>query len=266
MKVGVILTGYNMAEYVRPCLDAWIAARVRALGGHTFLICAVSVPFAGFPNDHEDDTVPLLRGELEDGHIDHLITEPKHIPETTARSMALTWLAAQGADVLWQVDMDEFITLDQIAYILKTIEMPGNEWVEWYRLSYKNYIFDDKTYLVDLFQPPRIHRVKSIRYPNLRAHCFIADNDIGYQDKNEPNGTIWPQSSLASGTIVPVGPNAQASAPIRHMTWQNSPRSKHKISYQLDSRRWPTCSFSWDDAKGLIFNPALPAPQVARDE
>ncbi len=260
MKIGIILTGFGMQEYVRPCLDAWIAARdstVRAqkLGGNTFLICAVSLPFAGFPNDGEDQTTDLLRAELAAGHIDYLITEPRNIPETTARSMALTWLAAQGCTLYWQVDVDEMYEIDQIARIVRFTE--ENPWIISFSLSLRNYVFNTSTYLIERFCPSRIHRDMC----GLScAHHFYQDNNIAYHRDTGGGQVIETyDAELPRLTISPM------IADIRHLSWLSDLRSKKKVEYQ--TLRWGAkCSFAWDDTKGLIFNPALPAPQIARDE
>lgn len=252
MTIGVILTGFNMEEYVGPCLDAWRQARDARLDGHDFLICAVSVPFAGFPVSEEDDTVECLAAHLVAGRIDHLIAEPRNIPETTARGMALNWLTLSGADIVWQVDIDEMYEFHEIARIVEFVD--ANPWAAWFRLSLKNYVFDEQTYLTEPFTPPRIHRVRVDGY---RAHSFSGDNDIQYGGAITRD--IVPQSRFPSVTVPP------SVAWVKHLTWQNNDRSRRKIEYQLQGRGWPQCSFAWDDTKGLVFNPALPVPKVARD-
>lgn len=271
MKVGIILTGRNMQEYVVPCLSAWIVARAQKLGGHDYLICAVSVPFAGFPDDHEDDTVPLLRGELEAGRIDHLITEPKNIPETVARGMALTWLRDAGCNISIQVDLDEEYTLDQIDRIFRFVQY--NPFAVALRASLKNYIFDGQTYLIEPFTPMRIHRLRP--RANLEAVGFWADNNVMYIERGRGDdgletGRTIRDSDLATMTIPP------SVAWIRHMTWLSDDRSRRKVAYHenhFNSRpSGVRSSYRWDDAKGLVFNEAYyqyvgqPMPQVARDE
>ncbi len=258
MKVGVILVGYNMEEYVQRCLRAWTDARATKLGGHEFVICAVSLPFAGFPITEEDETTFLLDDYAADGKIDWVISQPRNIPETTARGMALQYLKGAGCDITWMVDLDEFYTTAYIQAILSFVEV--NPFVAWFRLSLANYVFDEHTRLVDPFTPPRIHRMRVDGY---QAHSFSADNDIAY------GGTITrdiiPQDRFPSLTIP------ESIASIKHLTWlndtsENKARSKAKIRYQLETRNWPTCSFAWDDTQGgLIFNPALPAPKVVRE-
>lgn len=249
-KYGIILTGYNCREYYASCLDAWIKARKFQLGCHEFVICAVSVKFAGFPNDGDDGTTDLFRESLKRGEIDHLIDGPHNILETTARTMALHWLQDQGCLVSWIVDLDEIYTLDNIGRIMRFVS--DNLFVNWFRLSLKNFVFDEKTYLAEPFQPPRIHRLKVGAY---RANSFMEDNDIEYTGMITRD--LKPQGAFTSLTVP------KETAWIVHFSWLSDERSRKKYEYQK-SRGW-NCSFVWDDSQGgLIFNPALPEPKIVR--
>lgn len=248
-KIGIIYCAYNTREYVCPSLWPWVNIQYKE-GTPEIVICAVNVRFARFNADVEDGTREMLRGYLERGEIDYLIDGPDNIPETTARGMALHWLKDQGCDATWMVDSDEFYTIPEIGRILTFVS--NNPWSTWFRLSLKNYVFDDRTYLADPFTPPRIHRIRLRGY---EAHSFSADNDIQYGGIITRD--IIPQDQFPS-MIVP-----KEVAWVKHLTWQNNLRSKKKIEYQLKGRGWPQCSFSWDDSKGgLIFNPALPTPKT----
>lgn len=243
--VGLIFVGYGTKDLLDKSLTPWIALRKDP--EYKVSICAVSLRFAGFEGE-DDGTGDALRGYLERGEIDNLITEPDDIPETQARGMALTWLKEQGVEMTWMVDADEEYTQDEIYSILSFVK--SNPWSAWFRVSLRNMVFDDKTYLAEPFQPPRIHRVNVGGY---KAHSFGADNDIQY------GGTITRdiihQSQFANMTIPPQ------VAFVRHYSWPNSARSRNKVRYQ-ESRNWQ-CSFSWDDTQGgLIFNPALPRPKT----
>lgn len=258
MRVGVIYSAYNAREYVERSLAPWVHLKYRygkmsmpvghPKNPYSFTICAVNVRFAGFETETEDGTRELLRAYAARGDI-HLIDAPDNVPEATARGMALSYLKGQ-VDVVWQVDADEFYTEADIHAILAYVR--ANPYAEWFRLSLKNYVFDEVTYLTEPFTPPRIHRVNVRGY---RAHSFSGDNDIQY------GGTITrdivPQERFASVTVP------ESVAWIRHLTWQDNDRSRAKIEYQLNGRGWPQCSFAWDG--GLRFNPALPAPKTARD-
>lgn len=166
--------------------------------------------------------------------------------------MALTWLVDQGCEMSWQVDSDEYYTLNEIQNILDFVE--ANPWTVSFKLSLKNYVFDDKTYLVEPFTPTRIHRVSGT------GGYLVA----GFQSDN---GTFY-QRPWSKETIPDLGLSQQTVpmnvAWIRHDSWPNSPRSKAKCEYQ--TVRWGNvCSFAWDEHKGLVFNPSLPTPKVVRE-
>lgn len=256
-KIGVIYSAYNARDYVAASLAPWVHLMYRygkmsmpvghSSRPYSFVICAVNVRFAGFEAETEDGTRDLLRAYADRGDV-RLIDAPDNVPETTARGMALQYLRDK-VDAVWQVDADEHYAEADIHAILDYIAANP---ADWYRLSLKNYVFDESTYLIEPFTPPRIHRVNVRGY---RAHSFSGDNDIQY------GGTITrdiiPQDRFASLTIP-----ASVANP-RHFTWLSDDRSRRKCAYQW--ARWGNCSFVWDAAKGLMFNPAMPPPKVARD-
>lgn len=250
-RVGVIFTAFNMQDYVAAALAPWVAARTSRLDDHEFVICAVSVPFAGFPNEGRDSTLAILRSHLEDRSIDHIIDSEIPMPETEARGAALTWLKTQDVDLVIQVDADEFFTERDISRIFRFVE--SNPFVPTFRLSLKNYVFDTKTYLAEPFTPMRIHRVKlpANKGIELEASGFWADNNVYY-------GTIGAQlrdDSLACLTIP------TSCAWITHFSWLSCPRGRQKVEYQL-GRGW-TPSFMWDyENNKLIFNPSRPIPCI----
>ncbi len=230
-----------MEEYLMDALTPWALARKEKLGGHEFVICAISLPFKDFPFDGYDSTTASLRANEVHGSIDKLITEPKFISETEARGMALKYLVEQGCTYLIQADADEIPTKKDIENIIKFISK--HEYADWFRLSLKNYVFDKKTYLVEPFQPARIHKVHNCG--GYIAAGFHQDNNIYYErpwnkerilDINMSNMTI-PQNLVW----------------IKHLSWISDERSRKKCEYQI--KRWGKCSFAWDDSKGgLIFN------------
>jgi hypothetical protein len=248
MIPGVIFCAWGTLDLVDKSLAPWIELRRQG----KCKICAVSVRFAGFEGD-DDGTREYLRGALECGDIDHLVDSPDNILETTARGMALTYLKDQGVTHVWQVDSDEWYEIDQINRIIEWVK--ANEFIVWHRLSLRNYVFDEKTYLADPFTPPRIHAIDS------RSSCiaeqFYEDNAIMY--RGTITNQLFPDKAFASDTIP------ESVAAIRHLSWPNSLRSKKKCEYQ--KARWGNaCSFIWDDSQGgLIFNPALPRPRIIHE-
>lgn len=258
MKIGVIFVAWQTEGYIEPSLQPWIEAKQSRFGNNDFIICAVSTPFEGFPREEKrDGTQSLLAAKLDAGLIDNFLLGNTPIKETEARGNALRWLKEQGVTEVVQVDSDEFYTTQQIVDIFAFVE--SQPLISWFRLCLKNFVFDDKTYLIDPFTPPRIHRVHVGGY---RAHSFSQDNDIAYGGKITRD--IIGQENFAS-MVIP-----KETVWVKHLTWLNDSRSRSKVKYQ-QARGW-NCSFAWDLDKGLIFNEAYykaigqPLPEIARDE
>lgn len=259
-KIGVIWVGWDTEDYAPASLAAWRDARAGNLGGNDYTICCVNVPFEGFSNEEQDSTRDILKEALANDEIDHLIMSDTPMKETEARSAALRWLKDQGVEIVLQCDSDELWQQDQIERVFAF--MGANPFVAWARVCYKNYVFDDKTYLVEPFTPPRLHRIHL--QGGFTAYAFNQDNDICYTGGITRD--VKGQEQFAS-VIIP-----QSCAFVPHFSWPNSPRSKAKIDYQVNGRKWASCSFAWDNEKGLIFNEAhykalgQPLPETARDE
>jgi hypothetical protein len=264
LKIGCIYVGYQCEDLLARSLTPLTAARATKLGGHTWTICAVSVPFVGF--DHGgaslDATRDLLRDTLTEGYIDCLIADEPPVPlkETEARGQALQWLVAQGCDTLLQWDADEIATELDLLRITSYVEL--NPWTPWFRLSLRNAVFTADQYLIEPFTPPRIHRVTAGGYT---VTAFWDDNNVLYRNIKCPDH-LKRDIDLASMTVP------KEISWIRHESWLSNARSKAKIRYQLDARLWPECSFRWDEETDqLRFNEAyyaargLSLPEVARE-
>lgn len=242
-KLGIIYCSYNTESYTAASLAPWISARAKKLGGIDYAICVVSVPFEKFLAKREDGTLDVLIGAKDRGEIDLLISQGVPMAEVDARGKAMKMLIESGCDCILQADSDEFYLEDQIAKIVDIIQR--NPLVTWFRLSLKNYVFDEKTYLAEPFQPPRVHRVKTMC--GCSAAGFWDDNSVFYADKR--SGAKYRDRDFSSKT---VGPNI---AWIRHLTWLNDERSKKKTEYQVTRWGADLCSFAWDEKRGgLVFN------------
>lgn len=255
MKFGIIYTAFNCENYLIDSLNPWAKARHDKLDNHEFVICAVSLPFIGFEFDKWDSTTATLRANKFIGTIDELITSTTPWHETDARGEALRYLKAQNVDYVWQIDGDEFFTSEQISNIIKFIEKTNL--IVWYKLSYKNYVFDEKTYFTEPFTPARIHKIKT---SDFIADRFWDDNNIEYlaHDYNQLDRQF-------ANVAIP-----KSVAWIKHLTWLSNDRSRAKINYQK-ARNW-VCSFDWDAKEDrLIFNKdyyiksGKDFPETARD-
>ncbi len=272
-SIGIIFTAWQAEDLLPLSLAPWIAARKTGLGGNTFKIAAVSVPFEGFPQSPQDDTVETLVAHKVEGLIDHVICpmvmdgvdDPRQWKETEARGAALKWLVGERVDILIQWDADEIPTQESIHSILTFVK--SNPWVVSFRLSLRNAVFSPSTFLAEPFTPMRIHRVHAPG--GYRAQGFWDDNNVYYarpwQDKVD--GEVVRDVEMAS-MVVP----ASVANPV-HLTWLDdgpNGRSRRKIEYQTKARSWE-CSFRWDEVKGLQFNEAyysrrgLPLPEVIHD-
>ncbi len=239
MKIGIIFCAWNAADMLERSLRPWIEAKQARLAGHQFTLCAVSVPFVDFNARASDHTLSVLGLHAHGGDVDHVIVRGKPMQETEARGTALHWLLLEGADLIWQVDADEFYTLGEIERILAFVEK--NPLIPWFRGSLKNLVFDEGHWLAEPFCPPRIHRVciNERGATEIVAESFWDDNNIRYRfqidDAQLPHLTI-----------------PKAVAWTKHATWLNNERSRQKIAYQL--KRWGGCSFRWDETTGLAFD------------
>jgi hypothetical protein len=207
MKIGVIFCGWQCADLLPSSLTPWVEAKRARLGGHDFQICAVSVPFEGFPQNEEQDTTrSILGSHAHYGRINHVVVTDKPLKETEARGRALRWLMERGVDVTIMVDADEFWTAAQIVAAFAFVE--ANPWVVWFRVCYKQLVFTRDQWLKEPFTPPRIHRARAGVY---HAHSFSDDNDIAYGGNITRD--LKPQSQFASATVP------QSLVWVCHDTW-----------------------------------------------
>lgn len=256
MKIGIIFCAFNTREYLDNSLAPWIDFRENPPKDVEFFIHALSVPFNNFKLDGEEDdgTQAALKVYLEYGNIDNLTLRDFDQPmlETEARTIALKNLMNKGMDIIWQVDSDEFYTKEEILRIIKFIN--DRPTVLWFKGSLKNYIFTDKKYLSDAFNPPRIYR--TVQPHMASAYKFYDDNSIMYKcigiDKELPDIS-------APHVTIP-----KSVAWTKHLTWLNDKRSHKKVLYQ-QARGW-NCSFAWDDKQGLIWNPNMIPSDLVTEE
>jgi hypothetical protein len=244
-KIGLIFCAFNVEEYVRDSLNPWVELKKQ----FDISIVAVSLPFEEYQNENikEDATTDILEFEyLTSKKIDRLIESPRFIKEYDARNLAAQELLNNGCShiVLW--DGDEVATVEQLINIINYVDV--NRWYAWFNFSYKNFVFDKKTYLVNPFTPPRWFRVETNGY---RFERIYFDNDAMYVGIFNHLNSF--QKREISYKELPSKVIPTRIAWIDHYTWLNDERSKAKVFYQ--QKRWGKggCSFAWGQ-KGLEFN------------
>lgn len=243
MKIGILFMSYNNLDTMEKSLSPFIIAKDKELGGHEFVISCVTVPFAeykdlpGFVEDNVShrmlETLNVMR------KIDYLTMHPQFIKEHEARNNGLIPLLIDNCDIIINIDGDEIINLKEFEKAIQFVE--ENPLYPWFKLCYKNYIFDEKHYLAEPFSPPRIWRTK---YNGMTFKGFSWDNDAYW----EKDGIVYPQISM-SRLIIP-----QNIFWAKHLTWLNNLNSKLKISYQLKHFNG-ICSYKWNEEKQTVeFN------------
>lgn len=259
-KIGFIYTSYNNYEYLMPSLKPLIDAKEDRVGGNEFIISAVSLPFEEYKDiaPKDDKTSLILNKLIMSEKIDYLTTNPEYIKEHDARTLAANPLLLDNCDFLWLVDGDEFLSVKEIENTIKFIQKES--FVDWFRLCYKNYVFDENHYLADSFTPPRIYRAN--KQYGCKFKGFNWDNDA-YWDESDHR---FYQKELASMTVPKNIFNA------KHYTWLSNENSKRKILYQnLHFQHGAGCAFRWDEKIGLTWNneyflkTGLPIPEILEE-
>jgi hypothetical protein len=260
MRIGILFCAYNCEETVHESLNGWLQAKESKLDGNEYIISAVSVPFKEYKdiNQNPDNTQYVLGEYVQSNKVDYLVSSPEFISESEARNLALEPLLTENLDLVILFDGDEIITTSQISNIINFIRL--DPWCSWFSFSYKNYVFDTNTYLVDPFTPPRAFRVKTNGYI---LSSFNWDNDTVY--KNILNSEYIFFKRLPT-KVIPT-----SVAWIKHLTWLNNEKTKNKIAYQLNHFNG-VCSYGWDREKDCLeFNMDfysknnIPLPITAKD-
>lgn len=165
------------------------------------------------------------------------------LQEAGVRDKALQFLLREICDVIWLWDGDEFAQEHELTNILSFINRFSD--YAWYSTCYKNYVFDEHTYLEEPFTPPRIFRAE---YRGAKIDKFYLDNDISYFSAEE---------KLISFHQLPFKKIPKTIAFIKHLSWLSNERSKRKITYQKAhfGKYGGGCSYDWDEKNDrLIFN------------
>jgi len=242
MKIGIIAQGRNCADVLDDVLAPWIKAMEKA----DIHICLLTATFKemqklGEPPENTDNTLEKFN--------EYKVKYPKNISsyvfrdyatEAESREVGRSILASQNVDLIWLLDLsDEYYTLEQIEKIIAFIK--SEPFTMWFRVCFKNYVFDKKTYLTAPFSPPRIWRTNFSGYKLIKC---VYDNDFLYS--NAVGAQVWDRS--LSNYIIP-----KSIAWVKHYSWLSDARGKQKVDYQnIHFASGAGCSFKWDE--GLKWN------------
>lgn len=249
MKIGVIAQGRNCADVLDDVLAPWIEAMKK----HDIHICLVTATFRemerlGEPPHNTDATWEKFE-EYSIKYSKNIssIKFNQYASEAQSRERGRQVLMAKdvSADLIWLLDLsDEYYTAQQIDKIIDFVK--SEPFSTWFRLSFKNYVFDKKTYLTAPFTPPRIWRTNIGGYK--LSEC-VYDNDFVYVNAG---GAQISDKSL-SNYIIP-----KSVAWIKHYSWLSDERGKKKCAYQAHHFIFGSgCSYRWNEKDNeLEWNPA----------
>jgi len=251
MKIGVIGSAYNCAEFLNKCLEPWESLKNNS--EHEFYFSFIHNCFKenrelGFDKHSQDQTDGILK---EKKFIDSYVFSEEFLTEAESRNVCLKNMK-KDVDYVWTLGFDELFTKQQINKCIEFVSV--NPLVAWFKINYKNYIFDGKSW-IDGFCPPRIFNNRT----NGGISELYYDDDFLYKDGSD--------YKILSNLEIP-----KSIAHIKHMTWLHS-NGKAKVEYQ--KKRWGEngCGYSWNnEANMLEFNSEhyerhnLPLPILNYDE
>lgn len=243
-KIGIIAVGRDCADVLDEVLAPWVESFWR----HDIHIHLISATFremeaVGLTAVPDKATTDKMQGYARkfDRNISCFIGK-EYMTEAEVRDKGREFLMSRDirADVIWLLDLaDEFYTTRQIENIIKFVDK--NSLIPWFRVSFKNYVFNEKTYLSQPFQPPRVWYT---HYGDKKLMACNYDNDFLYRDTKDK---VVPDKDLPSLTI-PIN-----MAWVKHLSWISNQRSKNKVAYQaLHFKHGAGCSFAWDEEKSIL--------------
>lgn len=238
MKIGVTSIGYECVEHMDKVLEPWLDLKYN----DNDLDIVIGASHGVFPETNKlgysvyslDGTIQKLQQLNDKKDIDYIHISPVPIYEKDLRNSNVQFLLSQNIDLLWLLDLqDEIYTVQQIKEIVRYVESSDKDW---FKINFKNYVFNDSTYIDD-FVVPRIWK----NNVNEGIMGFYYDNDIVYNNQKPANDLPF--------EIIP-----RDIGFIKHLSWVGSKEYLlRKIEFQ--KIHYGDCSYSWDDAKNcLSFN------------
>jgi len=239
MKIGISSIGYESKELLEKCFNAWNEIKnnkslcpeitdIKICFGHG---CFEETYKLGFPLYSTDGTVELAKEMKLKGKIDELIIYDEPQKEFQMWTNNLIKLKEHNIDLLIMVNVDEIWDIEEIKNLIKFIKR--NELVDYFKVNFKNYCVNYKTW-VDDFIVPRAWFVNK----NSGLKRFYQDDLVEYNNEK--------RDVSASFLIVP-----RALIFPKHYSWVGSNEYlQRKLNFQV--LRYGRCSYSWDDKNNCL--------------
>ncbi len=237
LRIGILMIGYNCVEHLKKVITPWLSVRSEL----PELVSDVKICFTygifeetaklGFPQISPDGTMDVLK-ELKDRKIlDHVFFTEGPQKENEMWNKNLLFLKSQGPDILIMLNADEIWTIEQIEKML--IFVNRNKLVDYFKVNFKNYCINYKTY-VDDFIVPRIWRNKV--HKGLKGS--YKDDLMEWEDGKK--------DVQCSCLTIP-----RALCFVKHYSWVGSEEYlKRKVAFS--SLRYGLCSYSWDEQNNCL--------------
>lgn len=225
-----------MPDYNKPALKHFLDKK-------DIEIAACSFRFSDFPGDKNDENINVLLDIVYNSKNCTLFHDKSGIySEYEARNKGLSHLLDVGCDVIMVVDSDERYNEKDVDFLLEVINNPSFEENAWYSINFKNYIFDEKTW-IDGFCPPRLFNVY---FKDYELKEFYWDNDVFYNSMNVYLSSTVDYKELPNAVID------KSKLHIKHLTWLGE-RAIQKVHYQI--KHYGQCSYKVkEDGTGIEFN------------
>lgn len=238
IRVGITFIGYECMELMPKALEPWFQIRndsslvpeIKDLWISLSHGCFEETAKLGFPILSTDGSAEWMKKAFDDGKIDNVIIYPNPMKEFdmwTGNYLDIR----NGIDLLIMINHDEMWTIEEIRRLFIFINF--NPLADYYKINFKNYCIDEKTW-VDDFIVPRVWWVNR----NKKLKGFYKDELVEYEDGKKDF-----QCSFAVAPQTFLFP--------KHFSWVGSESYlKRKLNFQ--ALRFGSCSYSWDEKNNKL--------------
>ena len=259
MKIGITCIGYESKDLLEKCFVPWNQIKadktlipevesVRICFAHG---CFEETHKLGFPIYSTDKTHELAKEMYDKSLIDDLIIYDTPQKEYVMWTNNLLKLKESGIDLLIMVNIDEIWEPEEIKKLIKYVK--NNELVDYFKINFKNYCIDYKTW-VDDFIVPRVWFVNKNKGLKRFYQDELVEYEDGTRDVNRSHMTV------PKHLIFP-----------KHYSWVGtSDYLKRKLEFQR--LRFGICSYSWDQVNDKLqlndefYNKfGVPKPSLNKD-
>ena len=214
MKISVIIPVFNVAKYLKRCVDA-VLESLEGVSGEILLI----------DNDSSDDSLKICKGYAKK-HLKTISVLQCH----TAGAAAVRNFGAERAngDYIWFIDADDYIASDAVP---KLVEKAGKTGADMVMMGAERIYCDGhRDYLSPVIPEERNHKSRFVRYGMGPWQVLIRRKWWLKQGFSFKEGFIHEDMELMSSLILYTDKFASVDEPL-YFYCQNSESVLHKEKY-----------------------------------